>query len=316
MTKQQESENMGIVFLVVLLLNIIVSVGGTFIAMKGVKVGIWGSVLCEAALLIPVLVYVFKSGQSFTEAMGLHKIKISTVLLTIVLNIVITPIWVFANFFSQLFVPNTVAQSANSMLSGSAGFAILVVSLLPPFIEEFAFRGLLFGTYKRVSTIVKAALISALFFGLIHLNFNQFCYAFVLGVIFAFVNVASGSIITSMIMHFLINSFNMLLVYAAMLAANTMGQDLSAVAESQRQSMLVPTIVFFFLAIAFAFVAKIVMRGIARNEGNLEEFDSIFKKNGSEQADSAPVFTLPAIIATVIGVAGVIGFSYMMMMMN
>ena len=51
----------------------------------------------------------------------------------------------------------------------------------------------------------KAALMSGLIFGLMHLNFNQFSYGFVLGVIFAAVVEASGSIYASMAIHFLIN---------------------------------------------------------------------------------------------------------------
>ena len=46
---------------------------------------------------------------------------------------------------------------------------------------------------------------SGLIFGLMHLNFNQFSYGFVLGVIFAAVVEASGSIYASMAIHFLIN---------------------------------------------------------------------------------------------------------------
>ena len=41
--------------------------------------------------------------------------------------------------------------------------AMLVISLLPPLFEEMLFRGLLFNKYRKVSTILKAALLSGLF---------------------------------------------------------------------------------------------------------------------------------------------------------
>lgn len=43
-----------------------------------------------------------------------------------------------------------------------------------------------------------------------HMNFNQMAYAVVIGLIFGFVVEATGSIIPTMIMHFLINGFLLL----------------------------------------------------------------------------------------------------------
>ena len=87
---------------------------------------------------------------------------------------------------------------------------ILFVALLPAFVEEFVFRGVFYQTYRKSS--MKAALVlSGLLFGCMHMNFNQFLYTFVFGMILVFMMEATGSIVTSMICHFLLNLNGVLL---------------------------------------------------------------------------------------------------------
>ncbi len=314
MTKQRESKNTSIIFLIALVLNIALVPLSIFMARQGKILGIWATVLAEAAIFIPLVIYLKMKNEPFFSTLGFHKIKVSTVFLTILLNIVITPIWMFGNFFSQLFVPNIAGEGITNMVESSAGAAMLVISLLPPLFEEMLFRGLLFNKYRKVSTILKAALLSGLFFGLIHLNLNQFCYAFLLGVIFAFVNVASGSIVTSMILHFLINGFNVLLLYVSLLAqqvADPAAVEAQAAALNSKSAQLTRVGVCFVLAIIASFIAHKIMQAIAKKEGHLEEYNSIFKKN--ESKETAHIFrTSPAILSTVIGFAFVIYLSFFM----
>ena len=59
---------------------------------------------------------------------------------------------------------------------------------------------------------MKAALVlSGLLFGCMHMNFNQLLYTFVFGMILVFMMEATGSIVTSMICHFLLNLNGVLL---------------------------------------------------------------------------------------------------------
>ena len=77
--------------------------------------------------------------------------------------------------------------------------------ILKAVIEEYIFRGLIFETYKKRNPLV-GIILSAILFGLLHLNFNQLSYAFILGIILAFLTYATGSIIPAMVMHFTINA--------------------------------------------------------------------------------------------------------------
>ncbi len=313
MNKQQESKNIGVTALILMLLVVMVNAAFIVLAFNGYGFATLPTILLEIAIFIPVILYLKKNNLPMLDALGYHRIKISTVLLTILLTIVITPVWVFGNLFSQLFVPNTTAQAISGSMNSSALLTMLVVSLMPPIFEEICCRGFLFNQYRKTSGALSAALISALFFGLFHLNFNQFFYAFLLGVIFAFVNTASGSILTSTIMHFLINGSNMLLLYAINLADQMTGGDSLADAEAARQSGILPTVaISFVVAVIFAFISKKVMQVIAKNEGHLEEFNSLFKKNSSELESRASVFTVPMVITIILGTALTIIISFVM----
>ncbi|WP_026512139.1 CPBP family intramembrane glutamic endopeptidase [Butyrivibrio sp. LC3010] len=307
MSKQQESNQVSIIFSIVLLLNVAIVIAALLLSKVDILMGIWSTVLAEAAIFVPLIIYLKKNGEPVISTLGFHKIKISTILLTILLTIVINPILIFGNLFSQLFVPNVIAQGASNMMQDSAAPIIMVISLLPPIFEEIFFRGFLFNKYRTISTIMKAAILSALFFGILHLNLNQFCYAFLLGIIFAFVNVASGSIVTSMIIHFLINFGNILMLYVYTIVMQSAGKDFSTEIETARQSgMGTAVLIWFVIAVIAAFIAKIIMQAIAKNEGHLEEFKSIFAKNSSEEKEVVHIFrTAPSIIATVLGVVAI-----------
>ena len=118
-----------------------------------------------------------------------------------------------------------------------------------------------------------SAVISGIMFGVLHMNINQFCYATVLGVVFAYVNRASGSTFTSMIMHFLINSTNVGIILLTQAALASIGMDLAEVAETSRgnqSSMLTSLVVMGVLAVISFFLSRKIIRAIAKREGTVE----------------------------------------------
>ena len=67
--------------------------------------------------------------------------------------------------------------------------------------------------YKRSGTTMQAMFMSALLFALMHMNFNQAAYAFVIGVLVVLLIEATGSIWSSIIVHIVINSQQVLMLY-------------------------------------------------------------------------------------------------------
>lgn len=81
---------------------------------------------------------------------------------------------------------------------------LLTLAVLPAFLEEFAFRGIVMGCLRRHGNAL-AVIGSSLLFGLIHGNFIQIPFAFALGCFFAYADILCDSVWPSVIIHFINN---------------------------------------------------------------------------------------------------------------
>ena len=147
---------------------------------------------------------------------------------------------------------------------------IILLAVIPPVVEEFIFRGLIYHSYRK-NGICGAALLSGLLFGVTHLNINQLCYAFVIGVMFAFLVEVTGSMWSSMIAHFAVNTYSITVMKILSLA----GVDVNAMAGQTQQlssgSMFIATIIQVIVlgAIAMGFLALsiLILKKLAERNG-------------------------------------------------
>jgi membrane protease YdiL (CAAX protease family) len=227
----------------------------------------------DICLLIPVFAYTIKKGDSIVEAFGFKGIKVATFFQTILLVIVVSPMSMFANVLSQFIVPNVMVQSVDQFASESVGLTLVATVLCAPVVEEIVCRGFFTNRINKTMSFTAAAIISALMFGVLHMNINQFCYATVLGLIFAYTNRASGSIFTSMIMHIVFNGYNMALLFMLNWAMEQVGMDFAETAEAGRantSSMISTAVVFGILAVGSFFLTRVILKSIAKREGTIE----------------------------------------------
>ena len=92
-------------------------------------------------------------------------------------------------------------------LNGAGLFGVLLtVAVLPAVFEELIFRGLLLKGLKNFGTVAAVLLCGALF-SLYHQNPAQTIYQFLCGAAFALVAVKAGSILPTVLSHFLNNAF-------------------------------------------------------------------------------------------------------------
>ena len=102
-------------------------------------------------------------------------------------------------------IPDAMAGSLPSEgESGSAWIFLLFVVVLAPVCEELIFRKLLLQPL-RCGGDMFAAVASALIFGAYHGNFDQFPYAFVVGLLYGILAVRSSSIVPTLVLHFVNN---------------------------------------------------------------------------------------------------------------
>jgi membrane protease YdiL (CAAX protease family) len=88
--------------------------------------------------------------------------------------------------------------------------AIILIGIIPAITEEMLFRGVVLNGFKENYSDKKAILISALLFGIIHLNPWQFVTAFIIGIVMAWVCIKTKSIILCMYMHLFNNTIGVI----------------------------------------------------------------------------------------------------------
>ncbi len=87
-----------------------------------------------------------------------------------------------------------------------ADSSVLLSSVIfAPVFEEFVFRGLLFRKMNESFNFWLAAGLSALLFALIHWSWPAFFSLFVIGLIYAWITVRSGSVVPALLAHIIHN---------------------------------------------------------------------------------------------------------------
>ena len=104
---------------------------------------------------------------------------------------------------------------------------------------------------------------NALAFGLMHMNFNQFCYAFVLGIAFGILLEATGSIFATMTAHFVINGWSTVLMAVSKLLTriDSSGSSAASGADTQltTQMMISAINVYSVIAAICIFAAAVIV---------------------------------------------------------
>lgn len=102
--------------------------------------------------------------------------------------------------------------AASEGLNQTGLLAILATAIMAPLVEEVIFRGLIFTRLNRVMPSGLAISLAAIIFGVCHGQMVWFCYALVLGLIFGYITKSTGSILSAVLMHFVFNASNEIMV--------------------------------------------------------------------------------------------------------
>ncbi|MBF2426209.1 CPBP family intramembrane glutamic endopeptidase [Listeria innocua] len=111
-------------------------------------------------------------------------------------------------------ISGNIGESANTELlvdlTRSAPIFLIFISVLGPILEELVFRKVVFGGLSNVMNIHVAAVISSLFFGLLHGDISFLLTYFVIGLILCFLYTKTKRIAVSMGAHILMNTIVLL----------------------------------------------------------------------------------------------------------
>ena len=164
---------------------------------------------------------------------------------------------------------------------------IIFTATIPAIFEELIHRGMLFHASKKAVGSRKALFISALLFGLMHMNVQQFFYAAILGYLIGLVAYHTNSIYPCIIIHF-INNFLSLSVN--FIEANTnISLDLTNILASMGITDALGVITctsIAFMALIWAIIKcyQLLTRSMERSK--IKRYVSILEQKGIEEVDA------------------------------
>lgn len=266
-----------------------------------------GIIVGQLIVIIPTILYILISKGEVLKDIPFKPIGGVNILLLILLTYFLTPLISLINAISMLFVDNAVASTITENLKNPFLLNIFLMAVLPAFVEEFAFRGIIFGGMRN-SGIRKAAIASAVIFGLFHMNINQMAYATVMGLIFILIREGTGSIFSSMIVHFVFNANSVIMVKVSSMLTDTLEKisrtdsgenSLNGLSEQlsnanastnlrdfSPQQLLATFGVLIVWAGIFTTIAVFIFILIAKRSHRLEHVKQIvFGKNNRKKAD-------------------------------
>ncbi len=219
--------------------------------------------------IVPICIYLLiYRKEKVKEILSLKKISITNIFFVIGLHITILPLVLFTNALSLKFTDNVISESIEGM-NFSYLQLFFIIGILGPILEEFIFRGILFNITKKLK-LRYMAILSGFLFGAFHMNLNQFSYAFLLGAVFTIYVAYTGSILSAIISHIILNSFSVLVMYATELLQEQGVYDLAAAeSETLSNSELMYFAIFsgmFF--IIFLFILKFFKKYNIENNEN------------------------------------------------
>ncbi|MDQ2086661.1 CPBP family intramembrane glutamic endopeptidase [Herbivorax sp. ANBcel31] len=172
-----------------------------------------------ACFIVSVIAYhiIFKRRKrSMFEAGGFSKINIYKIFILafvgVAANITIDFALDYINNHFNLEHVFSEYEKIMEQIFASSNIPLLLLSIgiLYPVLEEVVFRGFIFNELKKNISLTKAIGIQAFLFGLFHLNAVQGSYAFLLGLLFAYIYLWTGSIWAPIMFHIAINSYSVM----------------------------------------------------------------------------------------------------------
>lgn len=209
-------------------------------------------------LLLLAAGYLKLCREDIKTRLRLKPLKPSAALLTVLLGFTVLPAISLINNLSQLFFRDFVSSGITTSAQ-HPWLSILALSILPGVVEEVLFRGVIYSGLRKARPI-KGIFLTALFFGIAHMNFNQFSYAFALGLVLGLLLEASGSIYSCMLLHATFNGFSVIMsiIYGLTGYSALLDQTVTTAQRIQSIMILIP------VSIGFLVLSALILIAIAR----------------------------------------------------
>lgn len=209
--KEKQMPGYGDLILLLCLVLLLIFYIGSF---AQIKWGFGGVVIQQLIILLCPVLYAWYMKADAKKLFSIKKPGVSQVAGGVLFGIAA---FLCAMIIGVLLVPffpesaDGLTQLDDMLTSQPAVVLILVVALMPAIGEELLFRGFVMGTLKNKCTGVIAFLVTTLLFAAYHMSLIKMFTIGIIGFGLTYAAYKSGSIVTSMCMHFLNNLLSVLI---------------------------------------------------------------------------------------------------------
>ncbi|WP_088070987.1 CPBP family intramembrane glutamic endopeptidase [Gottfriedia luciferensis] len=166
--------------------------------------------------LMTCFIYIKQKKLKLKNDLLIKKTPIQNYLYAILFGILLQPLIFWSGSFSvflhtgEVYLPDKILinLSTNSLSKNITG--ILTTGLIAAILEEISFRGILLNSYKGVNVFI-AILMNGLLFFLAHFDFFRVFTIIPIGILLTLLTIVSKSILPSIILHLMLNSFHYML---------------------------------------------------------------------------------------------------------
>ncbi len=267
------------------------------------------SAIVEIFLFILGIIFLACWKVNIKDYIRLKKVDFVSLFFSAIYAVCLVPIVAVINAVSMLFVENKMSTAISDMVDQGFLISFLTIAVVPAIVEEFLFRGIIYRGYRQARPI-RGALYSALLFGALHMNFNQLCYAFFMGIALAILAEVTDSLIPGMVVHCIFNGQTVLLTYllnlltkvigkmSQMGGMNGNGQSIDAImsdaaaATLTRGQILSAMLVYLPFAIGGAALAVALLVALAKRNNRYAYIKTLFSKEYKKERRNLPKPTI------------------------
>lgn len=201
-------------FLFGIILSLAMQTGGIGFFLDPVGYELLQGVLVLLSTPLPMLVYLLVSRADFVEYLRFERVGFLEGLLYVVGGLGVCLLANFPSMYLQDFFSQFGYQAAETMVTKESVpgivLELLVVAVLVPVAEEFAFRGVIASRLRRHG-MAFGVVGSALIFGMAHLDFPTVVFATICGFVFGFLYLKTRNLWLTIAIHALNNGISILM---------------------------------------------------------------------------------------------------------
>lgn len=172
-------------------------------------------------ILTPCLLMSIFLTRSVRHALRIHRPQISHLCAAVLIGIAMHPSYIIlGDGIRRIYeigdeTATALAFFQNMVTSQPLWSVLLLLAVLPAICEELAFRGFIFGGLLRSGGVLRAIIISALFFGFTHTLLQQSIAASMMGVVLGLIAWRTGGVLCTIIVHLINNTLSVSMAWCS-----------------------------------------------------------------------------------------------------